>query len=85
MKSEKPSFVVALYQRVGDWLGVSGALESGTDSQAYVGQPMVERSEEDVRAGLAAIGELAKFQLRLRKAGVTPDEVENWINEDRRV
>lgn len=87
MKSEKPSFVATLYQRVGEWLRLPGMgmAENPGVFDSNKGVPVVARSEEDIRAGLAAIGELAKFQSKLRKAGVTPEEVKMWINEDRRV
>lgn len=42
------------------------------------------RSGADIRDAKLALEELRRFQLEMRKKGVTRAEVRRWINEDRR-
>jgi hypothetical protein len=67
----KLGIVADWYRKLGEGLGLLEVERS-------------ERSEEEIRRALIAVDEMAKFQVELRKKGVTPALMRRWINEDRR-
>lgn len=69
------TFLGDIFRRVGEGLGLLH------DERP---KPRV-RSEADIRDAKLALEELRRFQLEMRKKGVTRAEVRRWINEDRRV
>lgn len=75
MKSNNGSFFADLYRSVGERLGL---LAHGEQSAAK------GRSEADIRDALLAVEEIRRFQLEMRKKGVSRAEVRRWINEGRR-